>query len=220
MNNPKLAGERPKHKIGSCAFCKGDSALVDSIHFWTQEQQRYEKIICEQQLKRDVKYARQLQSGIIVFKTKRAASVAAQTLFARKNSEWRTCRAPEPKAINWNALAMSGKSADIRLLATSLSITALSLFWVVPVVFIQGLANLESLSNIVIPGSGAKPFDFLRGVKSWNPTAIGLVEGLLPPIIQSVFLALIPVFIRLLVGISRVVSVGRQDTLVRNWVCR
>lgn len=216
MNNPKLGGERPKHKVGSCACCRGDSAVVDSIDYWEEQQQHYEKIYIEQQQKRDPKYARKLQSAVVVFKSKRAASIAAQTLFARKNSEWRTARAPEPKAVNWNALAMSGKTADIRKLITAVTVTALSLFWVIPVVFIQGLANLEALSEVKV--GNETPFSFLKKVQTWNPTLIGFVEGFLPPVIQSVFLALIPVFIRLLVGISRVISIGRQDTLVRNWV--
>jgi Calcium-dependent channel, 7TM region, putative phosphate len=74
---------------------------------------------------------------------------------------------------------------------------------------------LQALAAIKINGN--IPFKFLSPVREWNTTVIGLVEGLAPPIIQSLFLALIPVFIRLLVSISRNVSFARVDSLVRNW---
>jgi calcium permeable stress-gated cation channel len=213
--NKKLAGARPTHKAGACGCCKGESASVDSIAHWSEQQQHYTEKINLYLSSKDPKHVRPLPAGIVVFKTKRTASVAAQVLFARNSSEWKASRAAEPDAVNYKALAIDGKTTDVRRLITAASITALTLLWIIPVTFVQGLANLTALARIEV--NGAKPFGFLRVVAGWNPGLISLVEGLLPPVIQSVFLSLIPVFITLLVSISRVVSLARVDALVRNW---
>lgn len=213
MNNVKLAGQRPRHKVGGCGCCKGTDAEVDSIEYWKKQEEHYTKKIKTIQKEREG--LRPLHSAIVVFRTKRSASVAAQVMFASTDSEWRACRASDPRAINYNALSMSGKSRDVRALITVVSIVALTLFWVLPVTFIQGLANIQQLAQIRL--NGTRPFKFLEGVLDWNETALDLISGTLPGIIQSVFLSLIPVFIRLLVSVSRVVSLARMDTLVRNW---
>lgn len=214
VNNVKLAGRRPKHKVAACGCCKGSDAEVDSIQYWQKQEEHYAQKL--NAIQKDRKGLRPLHSAIVVFRTKRSASVAAQVMFASTDSEWRACRAPDPRAINYNALSMSGKTRDIRALITSVSIASLTLFWVLPVTFIQGLANIQELAQIEF-GNGTKPFKFLEGVLNWNENVLDIISGTLPGIIQSVFLSLIPVFIRLLVSISRVVSHARLDTLVRNW---
>lgn len=213
INNPKLAGQRPRHKAGACGCCKGNAAEVDSIEYWTEQQAHYAEKITRIQTSKDG--VQPLTAAVVVFRTKRSASVAAQVMFASSDSEWRACRAPDPRAINYNALAMRGKSKDIRAAITFLSIVALTLLWILPVTFVQGLANLQQLAVIEI--GGRTPFKFLSGVSSWDDWLLDFIEGLLPPIIHAVFLALIPVLIRILVSISRVESLARLDTLVRNW---
>lgn len=213
VNSSKLAGQRPRHKVGGCACCKGSDTEVDTIDYWKEQEAHYtQKINTIQETKDGL---RPLHSAIVVFRSKRSASVAAQVMFASTDSEWRACRAPDPRAINYNALSMSGKTRDLRAFFAFSLIFALTIFWVIPVTFIQGLANLQQLAQIEI--SGKKPFKFLEGVLDWNDAALDIITGLLPGIIQSVFLSLIPVFIRLFVSISRVVSLARMDTLVRNW---
>jgi Cytosolic domain of 10TM putative phosphate transporter/Late exocytosis, associated with Golgi transport len=139
VNNPKLAGSRPTHNYGACGCCKGSSAKVDSITFWTEQEQHYAEKI--NNLLTGDKYKRelvQLNAAIVVFKSKRSASIASQVMFASSDSQWRACRAPEPRAINFAGFAIGRKSKDFRLVITVASITALTLLWVVPVTFIQG----------------------------------------------------------------------------------
>eukprot|EP00177_Eucheuma_denticulatum_P000975 GFKZ01001764.1.p1 GENE.GFKZ01001764.1~~GFKZ01001764.1.p1 ORF type:complete len:800 (-),score=119.57 GFKZ01001764.1:2043-4442(-) len=210
--NPKLNGDRPTHKNGCCACC---SPAVDSIQFWSDRQQHYTSKITLHQNDLDPKYTPPTRAAVVVFNTRMAASVAAQTHFASKEREWRVTRAPEPNAINWNGLAVPDWQLPIRNAATVFAAILLTLFWIIPVTFIMSLTNISSLAAIEI--NGDRPFEFLEGVAGWPSAVLGLIEGLLPAIILSVFLSLVPTFLRIFVNLSRVSSNATVDRLVRNY---
>lgn len=214
--NDKLAGARPTHKTGSCACCRRASARVDSIQYWAEQQHHYSsKIALNQQDVKNSHHSPLTRAAVIVFKTRRAASVAAQTGFGSKESEWRVSRASEPYAMNWNSLGIGNKLLPLRNGITVVASMALTLFWIIPVTAIMGLANLSALADITI--SGRQPFSFLDNVANWSPVLKSLIESLLPVIILSVFLSLIPTFLRMFVSISRIASIAKTDNIVRDW---
>lgn len=213
--NEKLAGARPMHKTGKCTCCRGASAKVDSIQYWTEQQNHYSGKIALYQQDMDARHAPPTRAAIVVFKTRRAASVAAQTSFASTENEWRVIRAPEPNAVNWNALSIGSKLLPVRNGITVVSSVLLTLFWIIPVTAIMGLANLGALADITIRGQ--QPFSFLDNVADWSPVLTGLIQSLLPAIILSVFLSLVPTFLRMFVSVSRVGSLAKMDNIVRDW---
>ncbi|CDF38436.1 unnamed protein product [Chondrus crispus] len=104
---------------------------------------------------------------------------------------------------------------SVRTAITIISCVLLTLFWIIPVTAIMGLANLRALADITIRGD--QPFSFLDNVSNWSPVVTGLIESLLPAIILSVFLGLVPTFLRMFVSVSRVGSLGNLDNTVRDW---
>lgn len=213
--NDKLEGARPTHKNGMCSCFKGADTAVDSIEYWTERQEHYAGKVGLYQREIGSQHCSPTRAAIVVFTSRRAASIAAQTNFARVENEWRVSCAPEPNAINWGSLGIPGKQVALREGITLVAGIVLTLFWIVPVVFITGLASLSSLANLELGGN--KPFAFAANVAEASPVIVGFIEGLLPPIILSVFLSLIPTFFRLFVSVSRVTSTARVDRMVRDY---
>lgn len=76
FNNPKLAGARPTHKLGALGCCKGNDSIVDSINYWQEQSLHYEQKISQYQKEKPQKHVPALRAAMVVFKTKRAASIA------------------------------------------------------------------------------------------------------------------------------------------------
>lgn len=209
---PKPEGSSDKQQRCSKFPCAVSSVDKNSVEYWTEQQHHYERKISLNQCAND---AAPSKAAIVVLKTRRAAAVASQTLFSCKENEWRVSHAPEPYAVNWNALKIPSNQVQIRSWISIVLVTLLTLFWVIPVTAIMGLANLASLSKIEVAGS--MPFSFLESVAGWGAVPLGIVESFLPAVILSVFLGLVPTFLRMIVNISRITSLGAVDNLVRDY---
>lgn len=208
-------GERPTHKAGTCSCLRGESSKVDSIDYWRDEQGEHANKLAHYQRDPDSAGASLNSAAVVVFENRRTASVAAQTNFQLKEHEWRVERAPEPKAVNWSAFSIPGYQVGIRNFITIVTALALTLFWVVPVTFIMSLTSLTTLSELEI--NGHTPFSFLQNLIDWNSTIFEIIESYLPAVILSLFLKLIPTFLRLILSIARVPSLANLDRQVRDW---
>lgn len=208
--DPKLAGQRPTHKVGMCSCCNRSAQEVDSIEHWSGQQAHYYDKVNSYQTSKFDKHTPCTRSAIVVFATRRAAADASQTNYARLQTSWKTSRAAEPHAVNWASLAIKGATVDLRKLVSFILLMLLTFFWIVPVTFLQGLANLEALIQL-------DAFAWLDFIEDLGEPVLGLISGYLPPLVLVVFLALIPVLIRLLVGIQRQHSLGTVDALQRNY---
>lgn len=211
----KLDGERPTHKTGICSCLRGESARVDSINYWTERQQHYANKVSAYQQDPEPTYAPYTRSAVVVFEDRRAASAAAQINFANKEHEWRVERAPEPDAVNWKAFTIPGYQVGTRNFIAIVLAIALTLLWIFPISFIMGLTSLSSLANLQINGN--TPFSFLSSVSDWSPGLTGFIESYLPAVILTLFLQLVPIFLRMIISISRVTSLADLDRQVRDW---
>lgn len=186
-----------------------------AVRYWEEKQSKAWARVNAYQTQRDEGHFVTTNSAIVVFKSRRSASIAAQTNFSRREDEWRVSRAPEPNAINWGALCVTGWTIHIRQAITIILSLALTLLWFIPVAAIMSLVSLRSLSQLEI--NGQKPFTFLKGVENISPWAAGILESFLPVTILSVFLSLVPSIFALFVSISRIVSNTERDRHVRDW---
>lgn len=203
-------GKKPRH-----CFKLSPKESEAAVHYWEEQQLKHWARVSAHQIKRDEGRFANTQSAIVVFKSRRAASIASQTNFARKEDEWRVSRVPEPNAINWLALGVSGWTIYVRQAMTTLLCVALTLFWIIPVTAIMGLVNLSNLIEVEI--NGEKPFLFLENIRNLPPVVVGFVESWLPTVVLTVFLAIVPKILEFFVSISRIVSHARKDSLVRDW---
>ena len=93
-------------------------------------------------------------AALVFFRTRYAALVASRVLQSSNPMHWVTDRAPEPLDVYWKNLSIPYKQLWIRKLATRLASLVLTLLFIVPVGFVQGLLHLEGLQ---------KRFPFLKG---------------------------------------------------------
>jgi len=154
-------------------------------------------------------------AAIVVFNNKRTAMLAASAPLFEKASKWRVERAAEPRAVNWNCLNITNRTAFIRFAIVTSALVALTILWVIPIVFLQGLANFDTLAKFA-------PFQFLADAKNGqNDTlkfVLKLIEGLLPPLVLTIFLAIVPMIFRAAIGQERIGCLGRFESKVRTGV--
>lgn len=89
-----------------------------------------------------------LPVAFVSFSSRWGAAVCAQTTQSKNPTLWLTNWAPEPRDIYWRNLAIPFVSLSIRRLVISLSVFALVFFYMIPIAFVQSLANLEGLERV------------------------------------------------------------------------
>ncbi|KAK8614289.1 hypothetical protein V6N13_122653 [Hibiscus sabdariffa] len=154
--------KRPTKKTGFLGLW-GES--VDSIDFYKQQIKEFDKNMAleRQKVVKDTKSI--LPVAFVSFKSRWGAAVCAQTQQSKNPTLWLTNWAPEPRDVYWRNLAIPFVSLTIRKLIISLSVFALVFFYMIPIAFVQSLANLEGLERVA---------PFLRPVIELIPRTIGV----------------------------------------------
>lgn len=89
-----------------------------------------------------------LPVAFVSFNSRWGAAVCAQTQQSKNPTLWLTSWAPEPRDVYWRNLAIPFVSLSIRKLVISLTVFALVFFYMIPIAFVQSLANLEGLERV------------------------------------------------------------------------
>ncbi|KAL8063905.1 hypothetical protein ABFX02_01G056200 [Erythranthe guttata] len=187
--------KRPTTDTG-CLGLWGDE--VDSIDYY-KEQIKYldRKITMERQkVLKDSKSV--TPAAFVSFNSRWGAAVCAQTQQSKNPTLWLTNWAPEPRDVYWQNLAIPFFSLSIRKLVISLSVFALVFFYMIPIAFVQSLANLEGLEKVA---------PFLRPVIEWK-FAKSFLQGFLPGLTLKLFLYFLPSFLMVMSKIEGHVAVS------------
>lgn len=88
-----------------------------------------------------------MPAAFVSFKTRWAAAVCAQTQQSRNPTLWLTEWAPEPRDVFWDNLAIPYVSLTIRRLIASVAFFFLTFFFMIPITFVQSLANIEDIEK-------------------------------------------------------------------------
>ena len=99
-----------------------------------------------QKIIKDSKYI--LPVAFLSFDSRWGAAVCAQTQQSRNPTLWLTDWAPEPRDVYWRNLAIPFFSLTVRKFIISMSVFALVFFYMIPIAFVQSLANLEGLERV------------------------------------------------------------------------
>lgn len=91
-----------------------------------------------------------------------------------------------PGEVVWSALKVSWWQRVIRRFAVIGFISALIIFWAIPVAIVGIISNISSLESIF----------FLTWIKKIPEVILGFVQGLLPSVLMSLLLSLVPVVMR------------------------
>lgn len=121
-------------------------------------------------------------AAFVIFKTRYAAVVATQMLQSPNPMSWVTELAPEPHDVLWSNLCIPFRQLWLRKIATLLASIVFMVLFLAPVTFVQGLTQLEKLSQT---------FPFLRGFLKQD-LINHVLTGYLPSVILILFLYTVP----------------------------
>ncbi|RWW34573.1 hypothetical protein GW17_00000659, partial [Ensete ventricosum] len=139
-----------------------------------------------------------IPAAFVSFRTRWGAAVCAQTQQTRNPTLWLTEWAPEPRDIYWKNLSISFISIAIRKLVVAVVFFFLTFFFMIPITFVQSLANIEGIEKVV---PFLKPLIEVRVIKSF-------IQGFLPGIVLKIFLLLLPMILMLMSKFEGFVSLS------------
>ncbi|XP_034709383.1 CSC1-like protein At1g32090 isoform X2 [Vitis riparia] len=189
---------RPTTKIGFLGLC---GKRVDSIEYYEQQIKEIDKRIAleRQRILKDPKSI--MPVAFVSFNSRWGAAVCAQTQQSRNPTLWLTNWAPEPRDVYWQNLAIPFVSLSIRKLIVSLTVFALVFFYMIPIAFVQSLANLEGLERVA---PFLRPVIELKFIKSF-------LQGFLPGLALKIFLYILPTVMMILSKIEGYIALSTLE---------
>ncbi|KAK4261512.1 hypothetical protein QN277_004499 [Acacia crassicarpa] len=171
--------KRPTVKTGFLGLCGGK---VDAIEYYKRLIKDLDKKMTleRQKIIKDPKSI--LPVAFLSFDSRWGAAVCAQTQQNKNPTLWLTNWAPEPRDVYWRNLAIPFFSLTVRKFIISMSVFALVFFYMIPIAFVQSLANLEGLERVA---PFLRPVIELKFIKSF-------LQGFLPGLALKIFLYILP----------------------------
>ncbi|KAL2551153.1 CSC1-like protein [Forsythia ovata] len=147
--------KRPTSKKGFLGLC-GKS--VDYIDLYKEQIKELDKKLTmeRRRILKDPKAI--IPTTFVSFNSRWGVAVCAQTQQSKNPALWFTNWAPEPRDVYRKNLSIPFVSLSIRKLVISLLVFALVFFYMIPISFVQSLANLEGLEKVA---------PFLRPLIEW-----------------------------------------------------
>lgn len=93
----------------------------------------------------------------------------------------------DPTQVVWGNLRIKWWERIIRHSATIAFICAMIIFWAIPTAFVGAISNITSLIKIL---------PFLSFINNCPSVIKGLITGLLPTVLMSILIALVPIILR------------------------
>ncbi|THU72531.1 hypothetical protein C4D60_Mb04t13130 [Musa balbisiana] len=121
---------------------------VDAIDFYASKIDKLSKEEATEQenITKNPKHI--MPAAFVSFRTRWGAAVCAQTQQTRNPTLWLTEGAPEPRDIYWQNLSISFISITIRKLIVAVAFFFLTFFFMIPITFVQSLANIEGIEKV------------------------------------------------------------------------
>jgi hypothetical protein len=114
----------------------------------------------------------------------------------------------DPTQVIWANLRIKWWERLGRHAATIGFICALIIFWAIPTAVVGAISNIDSLTDRV---------HFLRFIDSVPSWIKGVITGLLPTVLMSVLIALVPIIMRLMAKWGGAPSLAAVELTVQNW---
>ncbi|KAJ3694473.1 hypothetical protein LUZ60_009953 [Juncus effusus] len=143
-----------------------------------------------------------IQAAFVSFKSRWGAAVCAQTQQSSNPTLWLTEWAPEPRDVYWPNLSIPFFELTIRRLIMAVSLFFLTFFFMIPIAFVQSLANIEGIERVT---PFLRPLIEMKVVKS-------LIQGFLPGIALKIFLIVLPM---ILMTMSKIEGFSSLSSLER-----
>ncbi|KAK7242974.1 hypothetical protein RIF29_37756 [Crotalaria pallida] len=141
-------------------------------------------------------------AAFVSFKTRWGAAVCAQTQQTSNPTVWLTEWAPEPRDVYWENLAIPYLDLNLRRLLMSVSLFFLTFFFMIPIAFVQSLANIEAIEKVL---------PFLEPIIE-KPAVKSVIQGFLPGLALKIFLIMLP---KILMAMSKIEGFSSLSSLDR-----
>ncbi|KAJ6796545.1 calcium permeable stress-gated cation channel 1-like [Iris pallida] len=190
--------KRPMCKNGFLGLCGNK---VDAIEHYTDEINKLSKEEAEEREKIKNNHKSVIPAAFVSFRTRWGAAVCAQTQQTRNPTLWLTEWAAEPRDVYWNNLAIPFVSLTVRRLIVAVAFFFLTFFFMIPIAFVQSLANIEGIEKAL---PFLKPIIEAKLIKSF-------IQGFLPGIALKIFLILLPTILMMMSKFEGFLSISALE---------
>jgi len=142
-------------------------------------------------------------SAFVVFNSRWSQVVGASAFFHHFESVWNAQAAPNPKEIVWENLKWRSWERFARTLLIWFLFFLLCCFFLIPIAVIQALIEVDKLKKYAVIG------DIIK-----FPIVESLVTAILPNLVLEIFLALLPMILRIMNHYQGFISRSAIDTEV------
>ncbi|KAI9784856.1 MAG: hypothetical protein M1816_000701 [Peltula sp. TS41687] len=194
--------KRPTHRL---KFLIGKK--VDTINWCRSELGRLLPEVEKSQSFHRRGEAKRVNSVFVEFYSQSAAQDAVQTLAHHQPLHM----APRyigirPGEVIWKNLKIKWWERILRVIVTTAFVTAMIIFWAVPVTVVGAISNIDSLK---------KQLTWLSFLDRLPKKLTGVVTGLLPVVALSILMALVPIILRLMAKLGGAPSLSQVELTVQ-----
>ncbi|KAA8650426.1 putative DUF221 domain protein [Aspergillus tanneri] len=196
--------DRPTHRLKILIGKK-----VDTINWARSEIERLNPEIEELQAKHRAGDAKLVSSVFVEFYHQADAQAAFQSVAHNLPLHM----APryiglEPTQVIWSNLRIMSWERVIRSIAVIAFVTALIVFWAIPTAVVGAISNINFLTNKV---------PFLRFINNCPDWLKGAITSLLPVVLMSVLMALLPIVLRFAAKLRGAPSLAAVELTTQNF---
>ncbi|KAF9208359.1 hypothetical protein BGZ49_009051 [Haplosporangium sp. Z 27] len=127
--------------------------------------------------------------GFVTFEEMHSAQILAQTVNTQETLSCDTFLAPEPRDVYWSNLSLPPSELGVRAVVINTTVFFLIFFWSIPIGAFSSFLNLDSLEKL-LPG--------ISKILEANPALKSVIQGFLPTLGVTVFLAVVPKILEVL----------------------
>ncbi|KAH3683291.1 hypothetical protein WICPIJ_005761 [Wickerhamomyces pijperi] len=113
-----------------------------------------------------------------------------------------------PDDVVWENLELSASSKRLKRIGANTLLTLMIIFWAIPVAVVGCISNITFLTEKV---------PFLRFINNCPSVLLGLITGILPTVLLSILMSLVPVFIKFAGKKSGAVSKQELELYCQSW---
>ncbi|KAK3390278.1 hypothetical protein B0H63DRAFT_110457 [Podospora didyma] len=196
--------KRPSHRLGPLGLF---GKKVDSINWCRTELERLIPEVETAQAHYRAGGNKKIPGVFIEFRTQADAEGAAQIL-AHHQGLHMTPKyiGIRPSEVVWKSLCIPWWQKVIRRYAVYAFITAMIIFWAIPVAVVGVISNVNHL----------KTLSFLTWLDKIPVVILGVITGLLPAVALSILMSLVPVVMRICAKLSGEPSISRVELFTQN----
>lgn len=123
-----------------------------------------------------------------------------------------------PEEVIWENLKISGASRVVRNIVITGVVTALLLFWAIPVSFVGTLSNISALTKgDPTANPPVKPLlPWLKFINDIPQLLLGVIQGFLPSVLLALLMMLLPPFLRWMAKLSGQPTYASVELYVQN----